>query len=79
MIQKNENGYHTLAACNHETVLNKIYRLSVDVRDATLCVIEGEKELLRYTDTENPYLNGCIGLGVYQGARALFNHLLIER
>jgi ADP-ribosylglycohydrolase len=78
MIRKNENGYRTLAECDHPTVIGETYRLKVEANGNEISVREGGKLLLSVKDTEKPYLNGCIGCSVRDGARAYYDFLVIE-
>lgn len=78
MIRKNENGYRTLAQCDHETQIGKAYRYKIDVRENFIAVWEDGKLLLQATDENNPYLNGCVGCSVRHGARAYFDHFVIR-
>lgn len=78
MIRKNENGYRTLAETEHETKVGETYRLKIECRGNEISVWEDGKCLLSVSDEENPYLNGCIGCSVRDGARAHFDHLIIN-
>ncbi len=78
MIRKNENGYRTLAECDHPTEIGETYRFRIDVKGNEISVFEDGKRLLSVCDEENPYLNGCIGCSVRDGARTYFDHLVIE-
>ena len=78
MIQKNENGYRTLAECPHETAVGQTYRLAVEARGDTIRVSEGGQLLLEARDADRPYLTGCVGCSVRDGARAYFDDLYIR-
>ena len=77
MIRKNENGYRTLAECAHETKTGETYRFRIEARGSEISVWEAGKCLLSVQDKDHPYLNGCIGCSVRDGARAYFDHLVI--
>ena len=78
MIQKNACGYRTLAECPHETRIGETYRLRVEVAGSRIRVIERGRTLLEAEDTDHPYLNGCIGCSLREGARAWFDHFTIN-
>ena len=78
MICKNENGYRTLAETEHETKIGETYRLRIECRGNEISVWKDGKCVLRASDEVNPYLNGCIGCSVRDGARAYFDHLIIN-
>jgi len=77
MIRKNENGYRTLAECVHPTMMGETYRLKIVAKGSEISVWENGALLLSVCDEDKPYLNGCIGCSVYDGARAYFDHLVI--
>lgn len=77
MIRKNENGYRTLAECEHPTAIGEMYRFKIDARGNEISVYEDGILLLSVKDEESPYLSGCIGCSVRGGARAHFDHLVI--
>lgn len=78
MIQKNENGYRTLAECPHRTEIGKTYRFTVEARGNVISVYEGGELLLSAADEDRPYLTGCIGCSVRDGGRAYFDDLAIR-
>ncbi|MBQ9950643.1 MAG: ADP-ribosylglycohydrolase family protein [Clostridia bacterium] len=78
MIRKNENGYRTLAECAHETETGKTYRFRIVAEGNAISVWENGQCLLSVQDEDHPYLNGCIGCSVRDGARAYFDHLVID-
>ena len=78
MIQKNENGYRTLAECPHETAVGKSYRFRIEAAGNRITVSENGVKLLEAVDEVNPYLNGCIGCSVRNGARAFFDHFVVK-
>ena len=78
MIRKNENGYRTLAECEHATEIGETYRFRIEASGNRISVFEDGRLLLSVCDEENPYLSGCVGCSVRDGARAYFDHLVIE-
>ncbi len=78
MIRKNENGYRTLAECDHPTQIGETYRLKIVCKGNRISVHENGICLLQTTDEDHPYLNGCIGCSVFHGARTYFDHLVIN-
>lgn len=77
-IQKNANGYRTLAECKYPTEMGKTSRFRIEAHGSEISVYENGEKLLSALDNDQPYLNGCIGCSVRNGARALYNHLIIE-
>ena len=77
MIRKNENGYRTLAECDHPTEIGETYRLKIVCQGNQISVYEKGICLLQTRDENQPYLNGCIGCSVFHGARTYFDHLVI--
>ncbi len=78
MIRKNENGYRTLAECPHATVPGETYRFKIAVTGNEITVSENGALLLSVCDEDQPYLSGCIGCSVRDGARAYFADLKIN-
>ena len=78
MIQKNENGYRTLAERGHETEVGKTYRFTIEVKGNAIAVYEGGALLLAVVDDDHPYLTGCVGCSVRNGGRAYFDDLMID-
>ena len=78
MIKKNANGYTTLAECDHETELGKSYRFRIEAVGSRISVYENGSLVLETVDNDKPYLNGCIGCSLRNGARAYFDHFVIR-
>lgn len=78
MIRKNKNGYETLASCVHETKVGKTYRFRIEARGNKISVYENGALVLAAVDEDKPYLTGCIGCSVRDGARAYFDNLKIN-
>jgi len=78
MIRKNKNGYDTLASCVHETKIGKTYRFRIEAKGSTISVYENGCLVLSAVDEDQPYLTGCIGCSVRDGARAYFDDLKIN-
>lgn len=78
MIRKNKNGYVTLAECDHPTNIGETYRFKITVKGNAIAVYENGSLVLSVTDEDKPYLTGCIGCSVRDGARAYFDDLKIN-
>jgi len=77
-IKKNKNGYCTLAETGFVWNLNQQYTIKVDVTRNHIKVAVDGKEVLDFTDNDNPYLNGCVGLSVNNGSRCAYRSLTIS-
>lgn len=71
-FMKNENGYRTLCETDYPWKCGSRYRLSIQAVGNKFVISEGDKELMRYADTDRPYLNGAIGASVRDGSRCHF-------
>jgi hypothetical protein len=74
---KNENGYHKLAETYFAWEAGKTYTLRVSVSGAVISVSSEDRELIRYTDTKNPYLKGSVGVSVRNGSRCCYSSIAI--
>lgn len=61
-LLKNENGYHVLAAFDYNWEMDKAYCIDMQVKGNVIRAGIDGRWLIKYTDEENPYLEGCIGL-----------------
>ena len=77
-IRKNANGYATLAERPHETKPGQTVRLRIQAQGAKISVFENGEKLLEIEDADAPYLNGCIGCSLMDGAHAWFEKLVID-
>lgn len=66
-LLKNENGWRRLQSVPFAWEPGQRYRLSVTARGNKLEARCGDATIA-YTDTENPYLEGCVGLSVERGS-----------
>lgn len=78
LIRKNANGYRTLAELPHETKVGKTYRFKIAVVGNEIAVYENDALVLSVRDEDHPYLTGCIGCSVRDGARARFDRLVVN-
>ena len=78
MIRKNENGYRTLAECPCLTSTGETHRFRIICAGNEISVWKNGICLLRCIDSQDPYLNGCVGFSVFRGARTYFEHLKIN-
>ena len=61
-LLKNENGYHVLDVFDFDWEMDKQYCIEMQVEGNVICAGIDGRWLVKYTDEENPYLEGCIGL-----------------
>lgn len=69
LLQKNENGYTTLASIPYEWPMKEFRTLTVRVEGNAMSVLESGKVLISTVDETRPYLNGMVGLRVEKGGR----------
>ena len=67
LLQKNSNGYRTLASMPDTWAIGAFRTLTLQVQHDRLSVWENGKMLLSARDEAQPYLNGMIGLRVEHG------------
>lgn len=72
-LYKNERGYQLISAVPFEWEHGRRYTIQIDVRGAQVVASINECELLRWTDSANPYLHGQVGVANVSG------HTRIER
>ena len=73
-LEKNHFGYTTLQTASFDWQPDREYRLSMQLNGAHIrCFINGD-EVLAFTDEEQPYLHGAIGVGVRDGS-----HIAVRR
>jgi hypothetical protein len=77
-LMKNENGYRTLCETDYIWEPGGCYRLTVEAEGDTFTVSDNGRELLRYTDTDKPYLHGAIGASIRDGSRCHYADFAIK-
>lgn len=76
-LLKNANGYTELCAVDFTWSLGQSYNLSVCVEGASITVFVDGTKKIEYTDTQNPYLKGQVGVSLHEGSNALFGSLAV--
>lgn len=78
VIEKNDNGYKTLAYCDYDWSCGNEYTISVKCIGAKIEVYDKQGKLLvECEDVQNPWLSGCIGAGIRNGSRCHFADFVI--
>lgn len=76
-LMKNIKRYEVLKEIDFEWAYNKKYNLCVTVNGNKISIKSDGKDLLSFTDNNNPYLYGCIGISVSNGSHGLFSNFKI--
>ena len=77
-LYKNENGYRLLTEKNFPWEKGKKYTISVSVKGGEIRAAVDGNELLVYTDTERPYLQGGIGFSVREGSHCAYSGIKVS-
>lgn len=75
---KNENGYRELCKTDFAWESGKSYTLSVSANGADIVAAVDGRELLAYTDKENPYMKGSIGVSVQNGSHCSYSSIVVK-
>lgn len=78
LLQKNDNGYLTLASAPYDWPLGEVRTLAARAEGDMLTVMEDNRILLSYKDENNPYLAGMVGLRVERGGHAHYERLSVR-
>ena len=76
---KNDNGYRKLTEADFIRESGREYTLKVSVKGNEIVVFVDGKEYLRYTDTDNPYISGGIGISVRDGSHCAYRSIAVNR
>ena len=77
-LMKNENGYRSLCEVDYIWEHGGCYRLTVRANGNELAVMDNGRELIRYTDTDRPYLNGSVGVSLRDGSRCQYADFAVK-
>jgi hypothetical protein len=77
-LYKNENGYRKLAETDFDWEYGKEYKITVTTKGNHFTVQVNDKKYIDYTDTDNPYLTGSIGLSVKNGSRSSISKIVVD-
>ncbi len=75
---KNENGYRKLMEVDFAWELRKKYTIAATVCGADILISNEGRELLRFTDKEDPYLTGALGISVQKGSHCSYSSIKIH-
>jgi len=77
-LMKNENGYSTLCETDYTWETGSCYRFTIEAKGNEFTVFDKGCEILRYTDSDKPYLNGAIGASVRNGSRCHYADFAVK-
>ncbi len=75
-ILKNENGYKVIAETPFRWVCDKEYTITVSVYQNRISALVDDTRL-EVEDNENPYLNGCVGIGTTDNGHVACRYITI--
>ena len=78
LLQKNSNGYTTLARVPYSLPVGEAHTFTVRAEGDRFTVLENGKALLACEDTDNPYRNGMVGLRVEHGGHAHYQSITVR-
>ena len=76
-LYKNENAYRKLTETDFAWELGKSYVLTVTVEGPDIKAEVDNKELF-FSDTDSPYLKGCIGMSVKNGSHCAYRMIKLQ-
>ena len=77
-LLKNDNGYVTLAESDFNWNLGEEYKVTVSAAGNQLKAVINDLVTLEYTDNENPYLEGFIGVSVRNGSHCSYQKIKVN-
>ena len=77
-LLKNENGYRMLLEIEYEWIHGIEYSISIRVAGNTMDVIVNGNHMFSYTDKNDPYLTGAIGVSVRDGSHCAYRSIRVE-
>ncbi|MDR0669884.1 MAG: ADP-ribosylglycohydrolase family protein [Treponema sp.] len=77
VFEKNEKFYRRLAEIPFAWEPGRDYTITVKARGNHFTVAVDETEYISYTDHENPYLSGCVGLSTRNGSHCAYRFIRI--
>jgi len=78
-LMKNVNGkYNVLGEIPFNYSIGNPVTLRVICKGANINIFESDKNIISFTDTDNPYLTGCTGAILANGGRASFSDWRIK-
>lgn len=77
-ILKNDNGYRVLAEAPYAWENGTEYTITVKAVGNTISVIMDDKEILKVTDEERPYLRGSVGVSMQNGSHDKYRRIVVK-
>ena len=77
-ILKNDNGYRVLAEAPYAWENRTEYTITVKAVGNTISVIMNDKEILKVTDEERPYLCGSVGVSMQNGSHDKYRRIVVK-
>ena len=77
-ILKNDNGYRVLAEVPYAWENGTEYTITVKAVGNTISVIMDDKEILKVTDEERPYLRGSVGVSMQNGSHDKYRRIVVK-
>jgi len=77
-LVKNENGYRVLSQLEFPWQHNREYRFQIKVQGNHITVAYQDKVLFEYTDEDQPYLYGQIGVSIQKGSHCHYKDFKVS-
>ena len=78
VFEKNENPYRRLAEVPFAWENGRDYLITVKALGPHFTVAVDGREYISYTDSDSPYLSGCIGLSVRRGSHCALKNIRVR-
>ena len=78
MLYKNDNGYKELFSIPFEWECNREYTFKVEALGADIKVFNTGELLMKFTDSNNPYMTGQIGVSILKGSHCHYKNFVID-
>lgn len=78
-LLKNSNGYQILQSANYSWQIGQSIKIEVKLNDNQIAVCIDGSDILSFSDLDNPYLKGSIGLSVHQGSHCKYREISVSR
>lgn len=79
VLQKNNNGYTELKSIPYQWDMDHEYKFRIKAEGPSLTVWVNGQEMMAYTDEENPYLKGQVGVSVSGGSHCHYKNFKIGK
>ncbi|MDI6618341.1 MAG: hypothetical protein QME45_06635 [Clostridiales bacterium] len=78
-LSKNENGYRILEKVDFPWHCGGEYTLKVEAKGPSIKVMDGDKVLIEYEDSDKPYLTGQVGACIQKGSHCHYKDFKIGK